>query len=122
MLTISRSCGLPRTQITLRNLLTHTAGFVYDTWNEEMARYAKITDLPGLPDRQTQIPHRPAELRPRRTLGIRHQHRERRRRMVEVASGLDLETYMQRPYLRAAEHARHKLRDQRAEGKTAGRH
>src|ERR1700710_3268528 len=33
----------PRTQITLRNLLTHTAGFVYDTWNEEMNRYSRIT-------------------------------------------------------------------------------
>ena len=37
----------PRTQITLRNLLTHTAGFVYDTWNEEMSRFAKIADLPA---------------------------------------------------------------------------
>src|SRR5580692_5145318 len=32
--------------ITLRKLLTHTAGFVYDTWNEEMNRYAAKTGHP----------------------------------------------------------------------------
>ena len=37
----------PKTDITLRNLLTHTAGFVYDTWNEEMHRYAQICDVPA---------------------------------------------------------------------------
>ena len=33
--------------ITLRKLLTHTAGFVYDTWNAEMNRYAAKTGLPA---------------------------------------------------------------------------
>jgi CubicO group peptidase (beta-lactamase class C family) len=28
-----------RQRITLRHLLTHTAGFVYDIWNPEMGRY-----------------------------------------------------------------------------------
>ena len=32
--------------ITLRNLLTHTSGFVYDTWNEDMFRYVKENGLP----------------------------------------------------------------------------
>ena len=36
----------PKTAITLRNLLTHSAGFVYDTWNAEMARYHKRMDVP----------------------------------------------------------------------------
>ena len=36
----------PETAITLRNLLTHSAGFVYDTWNAEMARYHKRMDVP----------------------------------------------------------------------------
>ena len=36
----------PRTAITLRNLLTHSAGFVYDTWNPDMARYYKTMKLP----------------------------------------------------------------------------
>ena len=32
-----------KTPITLRHLLTHTSGFSYDTWNEKLYRYAKIT-------------------------------------------------------------------------------
>jgi methyl acetate hydrolase len=34
--------------ITLRHLLTHTAGFTYDAWSEPMARYEKVTGLPGV--------------------------------------------------------------------------
>ncbi|MBV9785011.1 MAG: beta-lactamase family protein [Acidisphaera sp.] len=34
--------------ITLRHLLTHTAGFVYDTWNEGMLAYMRHTGLPRL--------------------------------------------------------------------------
>lgn len=37
----------PKRAITLRHLLTHTAGFSYDMWNEEMARYRKVTGIPG---------------------------------------------------------------------------
>ena len=37
----------PRGTITLRKLLTHTAGFVYDTWNKDMNRYAAETGLPA---------------------------------------------------------------------------
>jgi CubicO group peptidase (beta-lactamase class C family) len=36
-----------RGTITLRKLLTHTAGFVYDTWNGTMNRYAQETRLPA---------------------------------------------------------------------------
>ena len=36
----------PKTEITLRRLLTHTAGFVYDIWNPEMARYQKTLNIP----------------------------------------------------------------------------
>jgi CubicO group peptidase (beta-lactamase class C family) len=32
--------------ITLRHLLTHTAGFVYSIWSEPMGRYEKVTGLP----------------------------------------------------------------------------
>jgi methyl acetate hydrolase len=38
----------PRRKITLRHLLTHTAGFVYDIWNAEMARYQELTKTPGI--------------------------------------------------------------------------
>jgi methyl acetate hydrolase len=85
----------PRTQITLRNLLTHTAGFVYDTWNEEMHRYAKITDLPPTRTGKLAALTAPLNFDPgeRWEYGI---NIDIVGRMVEVASGLDLETYMQR--------------------------
>lgn len=34
--------------ITLRHLLSHTAGFTYDIWNAEMLRYTQQTGLPGI--------------------------------------------------------------------------
>jgi methyl acetate hydrolase len=33
-------------QITLRHLMTHTAGFCYDMWNGDMVRYLEKTGLP----------------------------------------------------------------------------
>jgi methyl acetate hydrolase len=43
--------GAPRLRpakrpITLRHLLTHTAGFGYDTWNPVLGRYGQVTDIP----------------------------------------------------------------------------
>jgi methyl acetate hydrolase len=37
-----------RQQITLRHLLTHTAGFVYDIWNPDMGRYMEKRGIPGI--------------------------------------------------------------------------
>ncbi len=37
-----------RRPITLRHLITHTAGFVYDIWNPEMARYMEKSGVPGI--------------------------------------------------------------------------
>src|SRR5215471_17515617 len=34
--------------ITLRHLLTHTSGFVYDIWNAEMLRYMEARGIPGI--------------------------------------------------------------------------
>ncbi len=36
----------PKTAITLRHLLTHTSGLVYDTWNPDMARFQKVNNIP----------------------------------------------------------------------------
>src|SRR6185295_11068175 len=43
--------GAPRLRpakrpITLRHLLTHTAGFSYDTWDASTGRYAKVMSMP----------------------------------------------------------------------------
>ena len=35
-----------RRPITLRHLLTHTAGFSYDTWDASTGRYAKVMSMP----------------------------------------------------------------------------
>ena len=34
--------------ITLRQLLTHTAGYTYDVWNADTGRYEKQANLPGI--------------------------------------------------------------------------
>ncbi len=38
----------PARPITLRHLLTHTAGFAYEIWNPEVARYQAATGTPGI--------------------------------------------------------------------------
>src|SRR5215510_16454272 len=38
----------PKRPITLRHLLTHTAGFSYDLWNPDIARYMKFANVPGI--------------------------------------------------------------------------
>jgi methyl acetate hydrolase len=37
-----------RGQITLRQLMTHTAGFAYDMWNGDMVKYLEKTGTPGI--------------------------------------------------------------------------
>ena len=38
----------PRTEITLRNLLTHSSGFVYEIWNANQAHYLSVTGRSGV--------------------------------------------------------------------------
>ncbi|HYZ22275.1 MAG TPA: serine hydrolase domain-containing protein [Rhodopila sp.] len=90
----------PRGIITLRGLLTHTAGFVYDTWNENMRRYAELTGLPAARTGKLAALAAPLGFDPGERweygIGI-----DIAGRMVEVVSGLDLETYFQRHILGA---------------------
>ncbi len=37
-----------RSAITLRHLMTHTAGFCYNMWNGDMVKYLEKTGLPGI--------------------------------------------------------------------------
>lgn len=38
----------PASPVTLRNLLTHTSGFVYDIWNENSTRWHEVTGEPNI--------------------------------------------------------------------------
>ena len=38
----------PRRPITLRHLLTHTAGFTYDIWSQDMIRYQEHAGIPNI--------------------------------------------------------------------------
>ena len=80
--------------ITLRKLLTHTAGFVYDTWNAEMNRYAAKTGLPAARTGKIEALQAPLGFDPgeRWEYGI---NIDLAGRMVEVASGQNLEAYFQ---------------------------
>ena len=87
-----------RGTITLRRLLTHTAGFVYDNWNADMLRYHRLT---GLTRAQTFA--RPADCQPlsfdpgeRWHYGI---NMEWAGKVLEAATGETLDAYMQKNLL-----------------------
>ena len=81
--------------ITLRHLLTHTSGFAYPTWSEEMFKYTQATAPlpPGVV-----APLVPLVFEP----GTRWQYgysADWTGRLVETVSGLNLEQYFQRNIL-----------------------
>jgi CubicO group peptidase (beta-lactamase class C family) len=81
-----------RGTITLRHLLTHTAGFGYDTWNRDLLRYYRETGLPPARTGKLASLGAPLTFDP----GTRWQYGiniDWAGRMVEAVSGLDLETY-----------------------------
>jgi methyl acetate hydrolase len=88
----------PRKDITLRHLLTHTAGFAYDIWNADIARYGREKDIPAMRTAKLAALNVPLVRDP----GERWEYGvsiDVAGRMVEAVSGLDLETYMQKHIL-----------------------
>jgi methyl acetate hydrolase len=83
-----------REKITLRRLLTHTAGFVYDTWNANQKRFAEATGLPAARTGKLEALNAPLGFEPgeRWEYGI---NIDWAGRMVEAVSGQNLEVYMQ---------------------------
>jgi methyl acetate hydrolase len=82
-----------RTPITLRHVLTHTAGFAYANWNGDVQRYVAYVAQVGT--EATDLPPREALLM--REPGVKWEYGTNTDwvgRAVEAASGLDLDTYM----------------------------
>lgn len=77
-----------RKPVTTRQLLTHTSGFVYDTWHEEMLRYTR-----GGGDMRQVLAFEPGE---RWHYGPGTYWVGR---LVEAVSGTDLESYLRRHVL-----------------------
>jgi CubicO group peptidase (beta-lactamase class C family) len=80
--------------ITLRHLLTHTAGFVYDFWNAELARFVEVTGLPSSRSSKLAALDAPLAFDP----GERWEYGTNldwTGRLVEAASGQTLDAYMQ---------------------------
>ena len=78
--------------ITLRDLLTHTAGFCYETWNGDMVRYVKATGMPSTTTGKLAALRLPLGFDP----GTRWEYGiniDWVGRLVEAASGQTLEGY-----------------------------
>jgi methyl acetate hydrolase len=84
-----------RGTITLRKLLTHTAGYAYDVWNGELARYYQVTGLPAARTGKLQALAAPLVSDPgtRWEYGI---NLDWVGRMVEAASGDNLNDYFRK--------------------------
>jgi CubicO group peptidase (beta-lactamase class C family) len=82
-----------RRKITLRTLLTHTAGFVYHVWNAKLNRYVETTGFPTIMSGKLAALGAPLAFDPgeRWEYGI---NIDWVGRMVEAASGHDLDRYM----------------------------
>jgi CubicO group peptidase (beta-lactamase class C family) len=82
-----------RRKITLRMLLTHTAGFVYHVWNAELNRFVEATGFPTILSGKLAALNAPLAFEPgeRWEYGI---NIDWAGRMVETVSGQNLDTYM----------------------------
>jgi methyl acetate hydrolase len=93
------AAGKPRTRapkqaITLRNLLTHTAGFSYEIWRTEIVQYQTATGTPGITTCTNAALTTPLLFEPgtQWDYGI---NIDWAGKMVEAASGQKLDRYLQ---------------------------
>jgi CubicO group peptidase (beta-lactamase class C family) len=88
----------PKRAITLRQLLTHTAGFAYEIWQPDIARYQEVTNTPGIITCANAALTTPLLFDPgeRFEYGI---NIDWAGKMVEAASGQRLDAYLQQNIL-----------------------
>jgi CubicO group peptidase (beta-lactamase class C family) len=84
----------PKRPITLQHLLTHTAGFSYEIWSGDIARYQQATNTPGITTCMNAALTTPLLFDPgdRWDYGI---NIDWAGKMVEAASGQKLDAYFQ---------------------------
>jgi CubicO group peptidase (beta-lactamase class C family) len=84
----------PKRPITLKHLLTHTAGFAYEIWQADIARYQQATNTPGITTCANAALTTPLLFDPgdRWEYGI---NIDWAGKMVEAASGQKLDAYFQ---------------------------
>jgi CubicO group peptidase (beta-lactamase class C family) len=83
----------PRRDITLRHLLTHTAGFSYEIWNDDIIKYQQVMGVPGITGCENKALTTPLMFDPgeRWDYGI---NIDWAGKMVEAASGQKLGQYL----------------------------
>ena len=84
----------PRRDITLRHLLTHTAGFSYEIWNGDIVKYQQAMGVPGITGCENKALTTPLTFDPgeRWDYGI---NIDWAGKMVEAASGKKLGQYLE---------------------------
>jgi methyl acetate hydrolase len=84
----------PKRAMTLKHLLTHTAGYAYEIWRPEIAQYQQVTDTPGITTCTNAALTTPLLFDPgdRWEYGI---NIDWAGKMVEVVSGQKLDRYFQ---------------------------
>ncbi len=84
----------PKRPVTLRHLLTHTAGFSYEIWNADIVRYQQVKSIPMITGCENAALKTPLTFDPgeRWDYGINIDYVGK---MVEAVSGKKLGVYMQ---------------------------